>query len=645
MSFYSVGVSGLNAAQLGLSTTGHNITNVNTAGFHRQEIVQGTNPALLYGSGYIGQGTNVETVKRIYSQFLDSQVLQSQSSAEHLNTYLSQVNLVDDMLADANTGISPALQDFFKAVQDLGASPSSVPSRQALLSNTSAMITRFNVLDQNLSQIRDGVNSQITETVRNINSYAQQISNLNAQILFQRGTTNGHPMNDLLDQREQVIAELNKLVKATTIDQGDGSMSVFIGNGQPLVVGPLVYGLTAVPSPEDQRRVEVAYKYASSTTILRSDNLTGGKLGGLLEFRSDVLDPSQNALGRVAIGLAQSFNDQHKLGQDLAGNLGEDFFATPTPSVLPSTLNTGSGDISAVISSVSGLTTSDYRIVYDGSTYSVTDLSTNVSTTGLDSTALQTAIPGLTLTENAAPDAGDVFTVQPTRLGARDIALSATINTTTIAAATPIRTAISPSNKGDAKISAGTVDTVTANPDPLHPSTDADLLQPVTITFNDPPTDFDVNGSGLNLPDTGIAYVSGGNISYNGWTVQISGIPKAGDTFTIGPNTKGVADSRNVLLLGGLQTQNLMIGGTTSFQGSYSQLVSLVGNKTAEIQVTSTAQNALVEQAVNAQQSLSGVNLDEEAANLMRYQQAYQAAGKMMQIASTLLDTLLSIGN
>ncbi len=204
-----------------------------------------------------------------------------------------------------------------------------------------------------------------------------------------------------------------------------------------------------------------------------------------------------------------------------------------------------------------------------------------------------------------------------------------------IAAAAPIRTAASNGNSGTGAISAGSVN--------APPPVNANLTQTVTITFNNPPTTFDVAGTGTGNP-AGVAYTAGGSISYNGWTVQIGGTPAAGDVFTISANSAGVADNRNALLLAGLQTGKTLAGGTASYQSAYAQIVSDVGNKTREIQVTATAQESVVKQAEEAQQSLSGVNLDEEAANLLRYQQAYQASGKMIEIADKLFNTLLELG-
>lgn len=656
MSFYSVGVSALNAAQMGLTTTGHNISNVNTEGYHRQVATQATNIPIGTGAGFIGQGTHTDTIKRVYSQFLDNQVLQAQTQNSHLDSYLTEIQQIDNLLADPNAGLSPALQEFFKAVGDVAANPQSVPSRQVLLNSANAMITRFQTLDQRFTEIREGVNTQITDSITSINSSAQQIAKLNEQIVLQSGNT-GQAPNDLLDQRDTLVAQLNQQVRTTVVKQTDGTINVFIGNGQPLVVSQQAYKLVATPSPEDQQRVEVAFNMGAANIILPAGSLNGGTLGGLLEFRNQTLDAAQNALGRVAVSLAQTFNDQHALGQDLAGNLGGDFFAVPSPAVLNSTANAGDAVITASLldpltqtTSVKDLSTSDYRLTYDAATtdYKLLRISDSTQTTitSAEMAAGYTTADGFTLQLSSGSPAGsDSFLILPTRFAARDITLSSTINTTTIAAASPIVTSAVLANTGTGKISAGSIDTTPPlSPDPAHPSTDVNLQVPITITFTDAAT-FDVVDASTGFAiDSGVAYVPGGNISYNGWTVQITGAPATGDTFTIGSNINGVADNRNALALAQLQTRNTMMGGTASYQGAYSQLVSEVGSKTNEVKVTGKAQQNLLTQAKSAAQELSGVNLDEEAANLLRYQQAYQAAGKMMQIATNMFDVLLQIG-
>ena len=627
---FGIGISGLAAAQAGLVTTGHNIANANTDGYHRQGIIQSTSTPLRTGSGFFGQGVQVDTVMRSYSRFLDAQVAQSQAQASYQSTLNAQLSQVDNLLADTDAGLSPALQDFFTALHDVAASPASVPSRQSLLSSGSALAARFNSLNSRLDEMRSGVNSQIAATVTEINSYAQQIASLNTRILTARQNP-AQPPNDLLDQRGALVEKLNAVVGTSVVDQSDGTINVFVGNGQNLVIGQQAMKLAAVQALDDPQRLEVGFVLGAATGRVDPSLLQSGSLGGLLEFRRNALDPAQNALGRVAIGLAQSFNDQHRLGQGLDGALGGDFFSVPAPFVTAKTGNAGTLTVSAAVNNIAGLTTSDYRLAWTGANYTLTRLSDNTVTTYA---TLPQTVDGITISGAGAPAAGDSFLIQPTRNAARSFALAIS-DPAAIAAAAPIRTAAAGANTGSGAITAGTV-----NP-PAPPN--ANLQQPVTITFTSATT-FNVTGAGTGNP-VGVAYTSGGNITYNGWTVQLSGAPAAGDVFTVAANGGGVADGRNALLLADLQTRATLAGGTASYQGAYSQIVSAVGNQTRESEVSAKAQESLVSEARQAQQALSGVNLDEEAANLLRYQQAYQASGKMLQIASSLFQEILDLGN
>lgn len=636
MSVFNVGVTALATAQAGLQTTGHNISNANTPGFHRQQIVQASNVGQFTGAGFLGQGSSVVSVVRLYDQILEGQVLQAQTQSSQLDAYYAQVKQLDNMLASPDAGVSPALQGFFNGVQDVATNPASVPSRQAMLSGAQMMVARFQAIDQRFAEIRDGVNSQVVSSVGAINSYAKQIANINQTIATAQGLSGDkQPANDLLDQRDQLIGELNKIVQVTTVKQFDGSLNVFIGTGQSLVVGFQSFTLSAVASPEDPAKLGVGVSGGGSTLLFSNGALKGGTLGGLLAFRDETLDAAQNALGRVAIGLAQTFNDQHKLGMDLNGSLGGDFFTLAIPQSISNASNTGTATLTPPpsFSNVGLLTTSDYKLV-------ATDAVGGFTMTRLSDGAVVTpASEGLTISMTAGAVVGDSFLIKPTVNGARDIAVKLT-DTSAIAAAAPIKTNAALVNTGSGTISAGSVTAV----DGTNPLAD------ITLTYNSATNDFTVVGG---LPAT-LAYNPAGasyTLTQNGWSIDISisGTPSDNDSFIVSSNAGGVADNRNALLLAGLQTQNTLaknaLGlGTTSYQGAYSQLVSFVGNKTRQVEVTSKAQASLVSQTQQTQQSLSGVNLDEEAANLLRYQQAYQAAGKMMQIASTLFDTLLALG-
>lgn len=636
-SILSIGQSALTAAQVGLSTTGHNIANASTPGYNRQVVVQSAAQAQNFGFGFMGQGTEISTIKRIYNDYLGVQVQSAQTVKSGLDSYFAQIKQIDNMLADPAAGLSPALQDFFSGIQELSSNPAAIPSRQAALSSAEALAARFQSMAGRLNEMEQGVNTQILSSVSVINTFAQQIAQLNDTIgRAQRAT--GQPPNDLLDQRDQLVLDLSKEIKATVVKQSDGGYNVFIGNGQPLVVGVTTTALTNVASPTNPQKIEVAYRTSGGQLVIVGESgLAGGKLGGLIEFRSKTLEPAQNALGRVAIGLASTFNAQHQLGVDLNGAAGAAFFAVGSPVVRASANNdmTDPAVISASISDADALTTSDYRLqTSDGTNFTLTRLSDNTLVDTFNNTDFPRTVEGVTLNlASGTAVAGDSFLIRPTVDGASGFSVAIT-DPASLAAAAPIRAGAANANTGSGAISAGSVN--------APPPPNANLQQPVTITFTSATT-FDVTGTGTGNP-TGLTYVPGATISYNGWSATINGNPASGDSFTVGPNTGGVGDNRNALLLGALQTANSMNGGTATFQGAYSQMVSQVGNKARELEVTSSATGRLLSETTLALQNESGVNLDEEATNLLRYQQAYQAAAKVMQIASEMFDMLVSLG-
>lgn len=637
----SIGQSALAAAQVGLATTGHNIANSGTAGYTRQIVTQGAVAGQNVGYGFVGKGTEVTGVTRAYSEFLTGQVLGAQVSKSSLDTYYAQIKRIDNLLADSAAGVSPALQDFFKSVQNLAAQPNDAASRQSMLSSSEALASRLNGLDAQLTDIRAGVNGEIEASVSAINAYARQIGQLNDAIEKATTAAQGKPPNDLMDQRDLLIQQLGKEVRVTVVPQGNSS-NVFIGNGQPLVVGAKAYSLAATTSPTDTTRTVVAYVTKDKTTVLSDGALPGGRLGGLFEFRSQTLDPAQNALGRVAIALATDVNAQHRLGQTPSGAMGGDLFNVPQPLVTVSRDNTGSGLPSASIADSSQLTTSDYRLQFDGSAYHLTRLSDNQT---FDYASLPQTVDGFTIGMTGTPATSDTYLIRPTAAGATGLHVLIK-DTSQLAAAAPIRTQALPANTGTGTISAGSVDTaffpasITA-PVTLQYASVGNQLSgfpavPVTVTANGTSTTY---AAGAAVP-----YVADASYAFSGMQLTLSGAPANGDRFTIAANTNGSGDARNAAAIADLQGALTMAGGTTHFQGAYSQLVADIGNKARELQVTSEAAGTYFTQAVNAQQSESGVNLDEEAANMMRYQQAYQAAGKLMQTASQMFEILLQLG-
>jgi len=324
----SIGQSALAAAQVGLATTGHNIANSGTIGYTRQVVTQGAVSGQNVGYGFVGKGTEVTGVNRAYNEFLAGQVLGAQVSKSSLDTYYTQIRRIDNLLADTSAGVSPALQEFFQSVQNLAAQPNDPAARQSLLSSSESLAARFNGLDAQLAEIRSGLNGEIEASVSSINAYARQIGQLNDAIEKATTAAQGKPPNDLLDQRDRLIHELGKEVRVTVVNQGN-SANVFIGNGQPLVVGSKTYGLAATGSATDSTRTVVAYLSKGTATVLAESALPGGRLGGLFEFRARTLDPAQNALGRPVYRAAAAGQRQPRQRRQRAadGNAGRPFTA------------------------------------------------------------------------------------------------------------------------------------------------------------------------------------------------------------------------------------------------------------------------------------------------------------------------------
>ncbi len=648
MSLLSIGKSGLLAAQTGLATTGHNITNANVVGYNRQVTVQSTTQPIQTGEGFLGTGTEVAQIKRVYDDFLNRQLLGAQTNQSQLDTYFNQVSQIDNLLADTTVGLGPALQSFFSGVQNANSNPQSTAARQAMLSAAESLASRFNGLSSRMKELNEGVNTGVTASVTEINSFARRIAEMNNTIAGLSVDPSALP-NDLMDQRDALIAEMNKQIQVTVRPAENNMLNVSFGTGQPLVIGNRSQELATAPSTFDPERIVVGYRTQGGTFSQLPDSvLTGGQLGGLIDFRNSGLDVANANLGKIAAGLADAFNDQHKLGVDLDGNLGGNFFKDIHAYVGYDTRNSPSSTvkIDAVVVDAAKLTTSDYDINYNGTNFIVTRASDGATTTIAPYPQTQPqVIDGVAFSVTGAAGGPDHFLVRPTYNAAQDFGVELK-DRNKIALGAPISTSVPTTNTGTGKISAGAV-----NPNYLLPGNQ--LAAPVTLTYNSAtnqlsgfPTavDVTVNGTTTTYPaGTPVPYTSGAKMTFQGIEFDISGNLANNDKFTISPGS-GVGDARNGVLLAGLQTKNILDDGHATFQASYAQMVNFVGNKTREVQIAGAAADTTVQQAQAARDSVSGVNLDEEASNLLRYQQAYQASGKVIQVASELFDTLLSLG-
>jgi flagellar hook-associated protein 1 FlgK len=642
---HGIGVSALKAAQAGIAATTHNIANANTPGYSRQEVMQTAQTPQNTGAGYFGQGANVTSVVRRYDQFLGVQALEAQTQSSNLTAQFDLAQQVSNLFGDPNGGLTPALQDFFSSVNTVANAPESIAARQTMIGSGQSLVNRLDTFDQRLSQIRDSLNGRMMSSVTLINSYGKQIAALNDNIVQLQAQSSGQIPNDLMDQRDLLINQLSQEIRVTTVAQPNGAVDVFIGNGQSLVVGNQVSSLQTVASATDPTSFDVAYFNNGKLAKIQQSELQGGNLGGYLAFRQNILDPAVNSLGRIAIGLAETFNQQHQQGMDLQGALGTAFFSSAAPRATAASTNLGTGALTATITDASALTARDYSVQFDGVSYNIFDTASNSlvqSFTAAQLTAGQVVTgTGIILQLTGAAVAGDSFLVRPTADAARGITLNIT-DPAKIAAASPVRSNAPVTNMGKGVIGAATVDPTVVPLLPLN----ANLQNSVTVTFTDA-THFTVtdNTTATNLA-VGTVYnpAVGATLSFNGWTAKLTGTPAANDTFTIKRNSNASSDGTNVLKLAELQTANTIANNTTSYQGAYGQLISQVGTQTRELDVTSKAQTNMLAQVVKAQQSVSGVNLDEEAANLLKYQQAYQAAAKAMTIAQNMFDTLLQLG-
>ena len=650
---FLTGLSGLNVARSSLVTTAHNTANVYTTGYSRQVAQISSSGAIATGSGFVGMGAVVTTTSRNFDGYLTSQLNTAQSVASGLGSYGTQIDRIDSLLADKTSGISPLMQSFFTATQGVANTPADPAARQQLISSAQALATKFRSTDQYLTDLNGSVNEQIKGNVEQINTYATQIASLNQQISQLSAVSGGQPPNDLLDQRDLLVSQLSQIADVKVLEQDSGKYNVFIATGQSLVVGDRAATMLAVPSAADPTRTAVALVgLAGNVSELGTNAITGGALGGLLSFRSETLIPTQNAIGRLSMALAGAFNDQHKLGVDLTGALGKDFFSVGPSTVLGNARNTGNAIISASVTDTTALTTSDYSVEYKSvlgtPTYVVTRVSDKAPVGSF--TTFPATFDGVTVAlDTGTATLGDTFLVQPTRAGARDMTVQV-LDPAKVAAASPVITGKTSGNQGSGLISAATVKAgylatplaanltlsyTAANGGELtgFPATSA-----VTVTLAD----------GTSTPyaaGSPVPYTSGATISFDGISVKLTGAPATGDTFTIGKNVGGVSDGSNALLLAGLQRQNLIGGGTSTLNGAYAQLVSTVGNRAMEIGVAEKTQVSVAAQIKMSQQSVSGVNQDEETANLLMFQQMYQANAKVIQTASTMFDAILGIAN
>jgi flagellar hook-associated protein 1 len=623
---FGISVSALQAFQQAINVTSNNVANASTPGYDRETVNLTEAIPQSNGAATIGAGVVVSGIDRAFSQAAANQLNSSQSSLGNLKALQSYANQIDNLFGTTAGGLSTALQNFYSAFSDVANNPTSTASRQALLGQAQSVASSFQNASGELNSLNTDVNSRITADVTQINSIAKAISTLNNQIVTGTAQNGGQQPNELLDQRDQLVSSLSQLVNISTTTDPNGALNVFVGNGQPLVLQGQVTGLTTVPNQFNATQLEIS-NTASSAVI--SSNITGGDLGGLLSARTQVINPAINSLGQIATALSQTVNSQQAQGLDLSGKLGAPIFSVGAPLATGSARNTDALTASVTVTGLGALTSNDYVLSFVGGVPKLTNTSdgTSVTPAGAGTVASPYTSAGISIVLSGTPANGDQFLVQPTATAAGSLKVVLS-NPSQIAAAGAIKTAAAGSNTGAAIISSGTV-TNPANPN---------LLAPVTIAFTSPTT-YTVNAG---PPQT---YASGGNINFDGWQVQISGTPANGDTFTVGSNAGGTGDNRNALAAANAQNVGVLQNGTTSITGGVSALITGLGSQTQQINTAQAAQSAVNAQALTSVQSTSGVNLDEEAASLLQWQQAYQAAAQALSIGNSLFTSLIDAVN
>jgi flagellar hook-associated protein 1 FlgK len=666
-----IGLSGLSVNKTALAVTGHNISNVNTPGFSRQDAVQATNSPQFSGAGYIGSGTTLTDIRRTYNEFLTAEVRNTTALNSDVEAYKSQIDQLDALLAGSTTGITPALQKFSQAVQTAAEDPANIPARQLVLSEGQGLARRFNTVYDRINEQSGFINTQMTAITDEVNRLATSIAGFNDAIAI--ASANGQQPNDLLDAREEAIRKLSTYIGVTVVPQDDNTLNLFVGSGQPLVVGSNASRLETSQGVADPTRFEVDFVSGNSRQTITSQ-LSGGELGGLVRYRAETLDTTLNSLGRLALAVTDQVNTQLGQGLDLKGQVGAKLYMDVNDPALTAlrvrafATNIGNVQPTLNITNSSVLTTSDYRLEYDGANYSARRLSDGAAMTVTPSApgaypatlAFSDATgkdQGFSVGIAALPAANDKFLLQPTRRGATSIT-AVLDQPDQLAFAAPLRAQANLQNRGNGLMSQPAISNTQI---PLVPA-DLQAFSPMALTYDASsgnllfPTPLPV---GVTVTPATLTIVSGqsNSLSYSitsgtstfNITQTFSGRPQQGDTFTLGFNASGVSDNRNGLSLANLQskaTVGLDPGFPTSsgvnFSDGYGELVGRVGSLTAQARQDSDATGAILKQASNNRDSLAAVNLDEEAANLIKFEQYYNASAQIIKVARSLFDTLLN---
>jgi len=676
MSLLNIGMSGLNAAQGSLSVLSNNIANVNTPGYSRQQTTQNASVSNQYGGVYIGSGTTLGDVRRIYNDFLGAAYQKSTSLNSDATAYAGQAAAIDKTLSDKSTGMSSAISSFFASLQTAAATPSDVSARQLLVTSAQTLSNRFNSISSQLTQQSEGINSQLSTMSDQVNKLTSSIASLNNQISQVQGSSNSTP-NNLLDARDEAVRSLNELIGVTATEK-NGQYSINTGTGQSLVEGSIANTISAVPSSTDNSQYTIQLKMGSTSMDIGSV-VTGGSIGGLLRYRSDVLTPAINDLGRIAVATSDSVNSQLGQGLDLNSDFGSSLFsdinsatAIAQRSQGAAGNSAGSGNLNVTIADSSKLSTFDYKVTFtSGNLYNVVRSDGKAMGSFDTTTTPPPVIDGFTLAldGNGPVAAGDSFKVSPTATGASNIGVGLT-DPNKLAFAGPLAGNASKTNTGTGTFTAPTLTVpidINGGATTAQLRTGIENSMPVKMVFGKPAADgtqpytlSDAQGNSIgtgsiipgqdnkitaNVPmrDATGALIPGKSFSFD---TTVAGAPANGDSTTFSFNSGATSDGRNAQQLLGLQTQATVgaLDGNAgvSLVSANSRLVSQVGSKAAQANTDSTATGALLTANKAASNSASQVNLDEEASDMIKFQQYYTASSQIIKAAQETFSTLIS---
>lgn len=654
MSLLNVGARALLTNQVALQTTGNNIANVNTPGYSRQTAQLVTVQGQYTGGGYIGQGVAVQTILRNYNELLTRQAAMAGSVQASDQARSDRLNQLQDVFSGGSSGLGAAITDMMNALSDVAGSPTDLTARTVSLTRMNETAGRMRSAAQRIDDLQYAVNEQLKNDVVKINSLATSIAGVNEQIARARG--NGQTPNDLLDQRDQFIRELNQYIQTTQVPADDGTVGLFVGGSQPLVLGTKATALSLNESTRYPGSGQMSLYFdrsGGSPIELNPDMLGGGEVAGLMRFSNGDLAEARNLLGRMAQAIGMAMNAQNRLGLTLDGSVGGDLFAVPASAIGYTSSAAAAGSVT--YADATRFSASDYEVRFTGpNAGQVVRLSDGKTTAfaSLADPALQD-IDGLSFNLTGAGATGETILFKPFSASAANIQ-SLVYSPRDLAAANPVNAAMGTANGGTMELVSLQA---TGQPSPpglvLPANANAAAVPPIAggvqLRFNaGPPTTYDVYDQGTNPPTalaTGQAYVSGQAIDINGWRITLQGMPNGGDTMTVGNaldpqyGDTYTRDAGNAQALMNLRDARMFDNAT--LQDGWAGAMAQVGTRVQSAQYAASLSATIAHNLESDRTAVSGVNLDEEAAKLIQYQQAYQASAKMLQVAQSIFDTLI----